>query len=58
MRATTAKGVSKQNSHLFKGSNAKMTIMRIFYGLVYISHMRPMLIKAIGFVIGVIELLC
>ena len=56
-RATIAEGVSKQNSHPFKLCKKKDNL--VDFGMVIcISHMQPTLIKAIGCVTGVIEILC
>ena len=55
-RATTAEGVSKQNSHPFKVM--QMKIICIFVLVSFISHVYPTLINAIGCVKGIIELLC
>ena len=55
-RATIAEGVSKQNSHPFK---VMQKDNNLDFGVVMcISHMHPMLIKAIGCVTGVMEILC
>ena len=55
-RATIAEGVSKSNSHPFK---VMQTIQScgFWYGHVYLSYALT-LIKAIGCVTGVIEILC
>ena len=56
-RATLAEGVSKQNLHPFKVMQKKYN--HVDYGMVMcISHMHPMLIKAVGYVTGVIQMLC
>ena len=55
-RATIAEGVSKQNSHPFKVMQ-KRQACGVLYGNV-ISHMHSTLIKAIGYVTGLIQLLC
>ena len=55
-RATIAEGVSKQNSHPFK---AMLKIHSCgFYMVMCISHMLSSLIKAIGYVTGLIQMLC
>ena len=56
-RATIAEWVSKQNSHPFKLKQKKDNHVD-FCMASCISHMHSTLIKAIGFVTGVIELLC
>ena len=56
-RATLAEGVSKQNSHSLKVMQDRHSC-GILYGLVYLSYAsEATLIKAIGCVTGVIELL-
>ena len=55
-RATIAEGVSKQNSHPFKVMEENN---HVDFGMVMcISHMHPTLMKFIGCVTGVIEILC
>ena len=55
-RATIAEGVSKQNSHPFK---VMQKDNHVDFGMVMcISHMHPTLIKAIGCMTGVLEILC
>ena len=55
-RATIAEGVRKQNSHPFK---VMQKDNHVDFGMVMcISHMHPTIIKAIGFVTGVIQMLC
>ena len=55
-RATIAEGVSEQNSHPFKVMQ-KDNHANFGMGMC-ISHMHPTLIKAIGCVTGMIEILC
>ena len=55
-RATIAEGVSKQNSNPFK---VMQKDNHVDLGMsMCISHMHPTLIKAIGYVTGVIQMLC
>ena len=56
MRAATAEEVSKQNSHPFKVMQNDNHVD--FCMVSFISVIHPTLIKAIGCVKGVIELLC
>ena len=55
-RASIAEGVSKQNLHPFKVM--QKTIMWMFFTVMCISHMHPTLLKAIGYVTGVEQMLC
>ena len=56
-RATIAEGVSKQNSHPFKVMQTKDN--HVDFGMVMcISHMHSTLIKAFGYVTGLIQMLC
>ena len=56
-RAKFPEGLSKQNSHPFKVMQKKDNQVDSCT-VSCISHMHPTLIKAIGCVTGVIELLC
>ena len=55
-RARIAEGVSKQNSHSFKVMQKRQSCG--FCMVMCISHMHSMLIKAIGYVTGLIQMLC
>ena len=54
-RATIAEGVNKQNSHPFKVMQKNNNNHVVFCMVLCISHMHPMLTKAIGCVTVVIE---
>ena len=56
-RATIAEGVGKQNSHPFKVMQKKDNHVA-FCMVMCISHMHSTLIKAIGYVRGLIQMLC
>ena len=55
-RETIAEGVSKQNSHPFKVMQKDNHVA--FCMVMCISHMHSTLIKAIGYVTGLIQMLC
>ena len=55
-RATIGEGVSKQNSHPFKVMQKRRSLD--FCMVMCISHMHSTLIKAIGYVTGLIQMLC
>ena len=56
-RATIAEGVSKQNSHPFKVMQKNHNHLD-FCMVMCISHMHSTLIKAIGYVTELIQMLC
>ena len=55
-RPTVREGVSKQNSHPFKVMQKDNHVEFVMF--MFISHMHPTRIKAIGYVTGVIQMLC
>ena len=55
-KATIAEGVGKQNSHSFKVKHKDNNVD--FCIVMCISHMHFTPIKAIGYVTGVIQMLC
>ena len=57
-RATIAEGVSKQNSHPLKVMQKNNNNHVDFCMVMCISHMHSTLIKAIGYVTGLIQMLC
>ena len=57
-RATIAEGVSEQNSHPFKVNAKKDNHVDLCMLNMCISHMHSLLIKAIGYVTGLIPMLC